>query len=70
MRISILNIGDELLIGQVVNTNASKMSQMLTQAGMAVGSVFTIGDNAEDIRNYLHHCLNVSDAVLIYRNPI
>ena len=65
MRISILNIGDELLIGQVVNTNASKMSQMLTQAGMAVGSVFTIGDNAEDILNYLHHCLNVSDAVLI-----
>lgn len=65
MKINILNIGDELLIGQVVNTNASKMSQMLTQAGMAVGSVFTIGDNAEDIRNYLQHCLNVSDAVLI-----
>ena len=65
MKISILNIGDELLIGQVVNTNASKMSQMLTQAGMAVGSVFTIGDNADDIRNYLQHCLNVSDAVLI-----
>ena len=65
MKISILNIGDELLIGQVVNTNASKMSQMLTQAGMAVGSVFTIGDNAEDIRNYLQHCLNVSDAVLM-----
>lgn len=65
MKISILNIGDELLIGQVVNTNASKMSQMLTQAGMAVGSVFTIGDSAEDIRNYLQHCLYVSDAVLI-----
>ena len=65
MKISILNIGDELLIGQVVNTNASKMSQMLTQAGIAVGSVFTIGDIAEDIRNYLQHCLNVSDAVLI-----
>ena len=65
MKISILNIGDELLIGQVVNTNASKMSQMLTQAGMAVSGVFTIGDNAEDIRNYLHNCLNVSDAVLI-----
>lgn len=65
MKISILNIGDELLIGQVVNTNASRMSQMLTQAGMAVSGVFTIGDNAEDIRNYLQRCLNVSDAVLI-----
>ena len=65
MKISILNIGDELLIGQVVNTNAAKMSRMLTQAGMAVSGVFTIGDNAEDIRNYLQHCLNTSDAVLI-----
>ena len=65
MEISILNIGDELLIGQVVNTNAAKMSRMLTQAGMAVSGVFTIGDNAEDIRNYLQHCLNASDAVLI-----
>ena len=65
MKISILNIGDELLIGQVVNTNASNMSQMLTQAGMTVGGVFTIGDNAGDIEAYLRHCLSVSDAVLI-----
>ena len=53
------------MIGQVVNTNASKMSQMLTKAGMVVGSVFTIGDNAADIANYLEHCLQISDAVLI-----
>lgn len=65
MKVSILNIGDELLIGQVVNTNAASMSQMLTQAGMTVGSVFTIGDLADDIRDYLTRCLQVSDAVLI-----
>ena len=65
MNISILNIGDELLIGQVVNTNAAQMSKMLTQAGMAVSGVYTIGDNAGDIRNYLQHCLEASDAVLI-----
>ena len=65
MKVAILNIGDELLIGQVVNTNASQMSQMLTQAGMTVSGVFTIGDSAEDIRNYLSHCLAISDAVLM-----
>ena len=32
MNITIINIGDELLIGQVVNTNASTMSRMLTAA--------------------------------------
>lgn len=65
MKVSILNIGDELLIGQVVNTNAAQMSQKLTQAGMSVSGVYTIGDNAEDIRNYLRHCLQSSDAVLV-----
>ena len=34
MNVTIINIGDELLIGQVVNTNASTMSRMLTEAGM------------------------------------
>ena len=65
MKATILNIGDELLIGQVINTNAAQMSKMLTQAGIAVTGVFTIGDNAEDIRKYLHHCLEISNAVLI-----
>ncbi len=55
MKVSILNIGDELLIGQVVNTNAAQMSQMLTQAGMAVSGVFTVGDLSEDIEKYLRH---------------
>ena len=48
-----------------VNTNAAQMSKMLTQAGMAVLGVYTIGDNAGDIRNCLQHCLEASDAVLI-----
>ena len=34
--VSIINIGDELLIGQVVNTNASRMAQMLIAAGIDV----------------------------------
>ena len=65
MKVSILNIGDELLIGQVVNTNASRMAQMLTQAGIDVSGTYVIGDNAEDIIYYLRHCLQRSDAVLM-----
>ena len=40
MDVSIINIGDELLIGQVVNTNASTMARMLTSI-LAV--VFEVG---------------------------
>lgn len=65
MNVSILNIGDELLIGQVVNTNASRMAQMLTAAGMEVRNTYVIGDNGEEIERYLRLCLDRSDAVLM-----
>jgi nicotinamide-nucleotide amidase len=65
MKATILNIGDELLIGQVVNTNASRMAQMLIAAGIDVCGTFVVGDNAEDISSYLRHCLDRSNVVLM-----
>ena len=65
MKATILNIGDELLIGQVVNTNASRMAQMLVAAGIDVCGTYVIGDNADDIKFYLRHCIEKSDVVLM-----
>ncbi len=65
MNISLINIGDELLIGQVVNTNASTMSQRLTSAGMEVQRVVIIPDNGDTIRQTLIDELHRSDAVLV-----
>ena len=65
MKATLLNIGDELLIGQVVNTNASRMAQMLIAAGIDVCGTYVIGDNGTDIDRYLRHCLDRSDVVLI-----
>lgn len=65
MNISIINIGDELLIGQVVNSNASSMSRMLIAAGMEVKEVAVVGDNGDAIRDSLTRCLDNSDAVLV-----
>lgn len=65
MKATILNIGDELLIGQVVNTNASRMAQMLVAAGIDVCGTYVIGDNADDIKYYLRHCIKKSDVVLM-----
>lgn len=49
MKVGIINIGDEILIGQIVNTNATWMSSELTSAGCNVTHVLTVGDNASDI---------------------
>ena len=51
--VKIINIGDELLLGQVVNTNASTMSRMLTEAGFDVTCVEVVGDQHDDISHAL-----------------
>ncbi|MBP5341583.1 MAG: CinA family nicotinamide mononucleotide deamidase-related protein [Bacteroidales bacterium] len=65
MRVTIINIGDELLIGQVVNTNASTMSRMLTAAGMDVRRTVVVGDVYQDIWNAVDEAMHESDAVLV-----
>ena len=42
MKAEIISIGDEILIGQVVNTNASWMAEQLTLAGI-VGTSYQEG---------------------------
>jgi nicotinamide-nucleotide amidase len=49
MTTEIINIGDELLIGQVINTNAAWMAEQLNLAGFGVNQVTVIRDNREHI---------------------
>jgi nicotinamide-nucleotide amidase len=51
MQIHLLTIGDELLIGQITDTNSAWMSRELNLAGMAVTGKSTVGDNPADIWN-------------------
>jgi nicotinamide-nucleotide amidase len=50
---SIITIGDELLIGQVVDTNSAWMAQQLNKAGIWVKHRMAVGDVWEDIWNAL-----------------
>ena len=65
MQVTIINIGDELLIGQVVNTNASTMSRLLTAAGMDVLKTVVVGDERQAIWNAVDEAMRESDAVLV-----
>ena len=49
MKAAIINIGDELLIGQVVNTNASWMAEVLKNSGVQIEEVVVISDKKESI---------------------
>ena len=65
MNATIINIGDELLIGQVVNTNASTMARLLTAAGLEVVRTVVVGDNRQDIWDAVDQAMHCSNAVLV-----
>ena len=61
----LINIGDELLIGQVVNTNAAFIGQQMAAAGFELTDVVTIGDDGEAIRHAVDEALKRTDVVLM-----
>src|SRR5690625_7861435 len=50
MKAEIISIGDELLIGQVINTNAVFIAKQLTAVGFQVGKIVTVEDKGESIK--------------------
>jgi len=62
---SIITIGDELLIGQVIDTNSAWIAQQLNKIGIAVKNRVAIGDEAEEIKNTLDFENKNADVVLI-----
>ncbi len=64
-KITILTIGDELLIGQVVDTNAAWMARELNLHGMEVFRKMTIADTLAEINFGLRSALAESDIVLM-----
>lgn len=62
---SIITIGDELLIGQVIDTNSAWIAQELNRAGILVTRRVAIGDNENDIRNALDEESDHAKIILI-----
>ena len=61
---SICTIGDEILIGQIVDTNSSYISRALGAAGIRVGTMLSIGDDRERIIQTLRDELEQNDIVI------
>ncbi len=59
-----ISIGDELLIGQVINTNAAWLGEHLSEAGFQLDSIITIGDSEKAILDAFDACMD-ADLVLV-----
>ncbi len=65
MNVTLLSIGDELLTGRTVNTNAAWLGQQLASVGHPVGTVLTLGDDRALINKAIADAAAVSDLVVV-----
>ncbi len=60
----ILSVGTELLLGQIVNSDAQYLSRRLSELGINVYHHTTVGDNPARVREALRQALGRSDLVI------
>ncbi len=54
MNAEIITIGDEILIGQVIDTNSAYIAQIINEIGISICKITSIPDNLEEIKCALH----------------
>ena len=65
IEVEIITIGDELLIGQVIDTNSAWIARELNNIGLDVKYKTTVGDNEEDITDAFERAFSRTSVVLV-----
>jgi nicotinamide-nucleotide amidase len=65
MEVEVINIGDELLLGQTLNTNSAWIGQEVAKVGGQVVRAWTVSDRAEEIKEALARVHSSTELVLI-----
>lgn len=64
MKVEIITIGDEILIGQIIDTNSAWMAVELNKAGFEVVQISSVHDDEEQIEEAVHQAFDRADVVL------
>jgi nicotinamide-nucleotide amidase len=65
MKATIVTIGDEILIGQIVDTNSVSIAKRLNNIGITIAEKLSIGDSKEAIVSTLERVISSSEVVII-----
>lgn len=65
MKTAIITIGDEILIGQIVDTNSAWIAKKITDAGFDVQAMASIADNADQIKETIDIIFRDVDVILM-----
>jgi nicotinamide-nucleotide amidase len=63
--IIIISVGNELLNGKTINSNATYISGSLYEVGIPTKKIFTIGDSVKDIKDAVFHALKEAQIVIL-----
>lgn len=64
MKVKLLTIGDEILIGQTVDTNSAYIAQKLNGIGLEVEEILSIADRSETIIQALQNSISETDVLI------
>lgn len=65
MKVHIITVGDEILIGQIIDSNSAYMGRLLNLNGARVERIISVGDRHEDIVSALAQSVAQADVVLM-----
>ena len=65
MNVEIICVGTELLLGDILNTNAKFLSESLAEMGFNLFSQSVVGDNPERLKKQIELSLSRSDIVIL-----
>lgn len=65
MKASIITIGEEILTGQIIDTNSAWLGRQLTDIGVVVSSTISVRDNKQDIIRAIELGLENTDLVVL-----
>lgn len=65
MKAAVVTVGDEILIGQIVDTNSAYIAKALDRIGIGVFEMFSISDDRHHILNTLAYLQNRVDVVIV-----
>lgn len=65
MKVSLITIGDEILIGQIVDTNSAWIAQRLNEIGLKVDKIYSIPDTESAIVRTLQRAIKLTDIILL-----
>lgn len=64
MKLAIIIIGDEILLGRVTDTNSGAIARALDPLGFSTVSIDTVGDNRDDISRAVNRAMSIADLVI------